>query len=195
MGSLEEKGAEDTFLREDSHFPPGRKAAKAGSNVGVIPISVPKPNFSGGDADHGLWIRSIHAAWALLLRAYLSRDVVSFASITISRQSVEITQPIGTTSVNVIEAFLYRYGSIGQYQRGGCAPNQVRSLTPQDVENGLVNTAIILDSSDPSLAGDVRRLSPGYKYKGHLYEVSYFENGLRITVGGFSAQASPTPSY
>ena len=87
----------------------------------------------------------MQAAWALLLRAYLSKDVISFVHVTDSHEGRVFAESNARTSLDATEAFLYQYQSPEERQLREFGPYLVRPLTQHDFESVRVNTAVALD--------------------------------------------------
>ena len=173
MASSRENNIEGAFSQEDCYFPPGKKANPLAQHSEIVSIWSQNLSLDGISHDQDLSSQSVHAAWALLLRAYLSKDVVSFAHITESHERKALIESSKRTCLDATGASLYQYTSLGERQCGDYGPDLVRPLGQHDIQSGRVNTAVTLGFQEFESQDKVEDGCLSYLYDGGRFEVGH----------------------
>ena len=171
MGLLGNNRTRKAFSQETCYFLPGGKSDRSVQHVGLVSVRAPKAPHSGIKFNQVLSLQSVQAAWALLLRAYLSKEVVSFAQVTTSYDGRASVKSSARELLDTTEAALCQYQSIGERQQGDLGPDLVLSLTQHDVESGRVNTAVVVDLQNSDSPDETQSLGLSYRHGRALYEV------------------------
>lgn len=160
------------FPQNSSSLPATTKGP--GQYVGTVFVLGNKVFLNGVKLNQDLTVQSVQIAWALLLRAYLSEEIISVARLTASHRGSLDSCSKATDIIDVSDASLSQYHTLVERQSGKYSPDLERLLTLRDVEENRVNTAIFLCSEASASCGQSDEAqSSGLEYRYHqdVYKV------------------------
>ncbi len=174
MRSFQDVDGERNLSQEDSSSPPAGRIKRPGQYVGTVSVFESRNCLNGMKLIQDLSVQSVQLAWALLLRAYLSEEIISVARLTASQGGSLDGGPKTTDIIDVSEASIYQYQALVERQSGKYKPDLERVLTPCDVEENRVNTAVFLCSAASASCGwsdETRSSGLEYRYHRVVYKV------------------------
>lgn len=174
MTSFPDVDTERYLSPQNPSSPPAATTKGPGQYVGTVSVLGNKDLLNGIKLNQDVTVQSVQMAWALLLRAYLSEEVISFARLTASHRGSLDSCSKATAIIDVSDASLSQYHTLVERQSGKYSPDLERLLTLRDVEENRVNTAVFLCSEASASCerpDEARRSGLEYRYHRNLYKV------------------------